>query len=172
MAYRVLIIDDDESLRLFAAEVLQSHGHTVEMKADAQDLLADVRHSPPDVVLLDYQMPGIDGLTALRQLRHARENVPVIMLTASSGQNTAVECFRAGANDFVSKPFDPDYLDLIVRRTVDHASTNLRDMTLSLLRFARHLDLCNAHEGAPCSCGMSETVRSVSAMMKSRTPFD
>jgi DNA-binding response OmpR family regulator len=168
MSYRVLIVDDDESLRGFAAEVLDARGHAVEVLPDAEDLVARTRLAPPDLILLDYKMPGTDGLTALRQLRRARELVPVVMMTATSDQKVAVECFRAGADDFVAKPFDPDYLTIVVERTIELASINLRDMTLSLLRYARHLDECKIHQGGTCTCSMTETVRAVSSMMKKR----
>lgn len=169
MPYSVLIVDDDEAQRDYLAEVLRDRGHRVEMESSALEIVSTVRLSPPDVILLDYQMPGIDGLTALRQLRRAHELAPVVMITASSDQNVAVQCFRAGANDFIAKPIDPDYLDIVVRRTIDHASSNLRDMALSLLRYARHRDGCASYSGSQCSCGMADTVRTVSEMVKSTT---
>lgn len=168
MPYRVLIVDDDELLRSYGAEVLSAHGHDVETRANAGDLLATVRHTPPDVILLDYQMPGLDGLSALRQLRQAHERVPVVMMTATPDQTVAVACFRAGADDFVAKPFDADFLNIVVRRAAETASSNLRSLTLGLLRYARHLDSCPANQGEACTCGMTETVRAVSQMMRGR----
>lgn len=166
MVQTVLVIEDDEIQRDFLAEVLRARGYEVLTRESAEDLMATVRLTPPDAVLLDYQLPGVDGLTALRRLRHARENVPVIMVTTVSDQNLAVQCFRAGATDFVAKPVDPDYLEIVVRRAIEHASGNLRDMALSLLRYVRHQDDCASHDNSPCTCGMTETVRAVSSMVK------
>lgn len=169
MAYRVLVVDDDEILCAYAAEVLKAHGHEVECHANADALLATVRLDPPDAILLDFQMPGLDGLTALRQLRHAGERVAVIMMTATADQTVAVACFRAGADDFLAKPFDPDFLAVVVQRTIERASSNMRGLMLGLLRYARHLDACSANTGGPCTCGMTDTVRAVSRMMRGRS---
>lgn len=168
MSNKVLIIDDDENILAYAAEVLRAKGYEVETATTSENLKADIRLGQPDVLLLDYLMPDRDGLTVLRSLRESHAGVPVVMMTATPDQVVAVECFRAGAADFISKPFDSDFLEIVIRRAIDHGSDNLRNLVLSLLRYARHLDTCNSHQGGACSCSMVDTTRAVSTMMSKR----
>lgn len=120
MNTHILIVDDDALLRRSLAFNLEQTGYRASTAATAEDALAFVRLNPPDLVLLDIGLPGMDGLDALRNLRH-RMDVPVIFLTARRRQLDQVLGLELGADDYVTKPFDLDVLlariKAVLRRT-------------------------------------------------------
>src|SRR5512138_395510 len=88
---------------------LEQAGYQVHTAANAEDAIAFVQHSPPDLVLLDIALPGMDGLDALRELK-AGHNLPVIFLTGRRREMDEVLGLELGADDYVTKPFDKDVL--------------------------------------------------------------
>ncbi len=109
MAKHILIVDDDALLRRSLAYNLEQAGFRTETAGTAEDALAKVHLDPPDLVLLDIGLPGMDGLDALRALRQ-QLNVPVIFLTARRRELDEVLGLELGADDYVTKPFDFDVL--------------------------------------------------------------
>jgi len=109
MAKHILIVDDDALLRRSLAFNLEQAGYRASTAGTAEDALAQVRLEPPDLVLLDISLPGMDGLDALRALRQ-QLNVPVIFLTARRRELDEVLGLELGADDYVTKPFDFDVL--------------------------------------------------------------
>jgi DNA-binding response OmpR family regulator len=114
MSGHILIVDDDVLLRRSLTYNLEKVGYRVSAAANAEDALAQVRLDPPDLVLLDIGLPGMDGLDALRNLRQ-RIDVPVIFLTARRRELDQVVGLELGADDYVTKPFDFDVLLARVR---------------------------------------------------------
>jgi len=158
MANDILLIDDDKIIRNYTAQLLVKAGYSVTEMENAEGMIQHVRLHNPDLILLDYHMPGIDGLTALRALRAKRLSNPVIMLTGDSNQRVIVQCFREGANDYIHKPYDDDFLKLIVGRTMDRSSVSLKNSVYGLLQYARHRDDCKIDADQDCTCGMSDAV--------------
>jgi len=113
----VLVVDDDEVIRGMLAFLFEGEGHTVQQAADGAEALEWLRRQPPDCMVLDLMMPGVDGLSVLRarQLGDLARDTRVIVLTAKSGTEDAVWCWEAGADEFLTKPFDPDRLLRLVR---------------------------------------------------------
>ncbi len=109
MSKHILIVDDDALLRRSLAFNLERADYRVRTVATAEDALAQVRLDPPDLVLLDIGLPGMDGLDALRNLRR-QIDVPVIFLTARRREMDQVLGLELGADDYVTKPFDIDVL--------------------------------------------------------------
>ena len=105
MGKHILLVDDDALLRRSLAFNLERAGYAVNTAASAEDALSMARRDPPDLVLLDIGLPGIDGLDALRELRQ-RTNVPVIFLTARRRELDQALGLELGADDYVTKPFD------------------------------------------------------------------
>ena len=102
----VLIVDDDASVRSMVAEYLSEHGYAVTQADGGVAMRAEIERSLPDVVLLDVRMPGEDGLTLARFLRE-RYDVGIIMVTGAGEVVDRVVGLEIGADDYVTKPFDP-----------------------------------------------------------------
>jgi CheY-like chemotaxis protein len=113
----VLVVDDDEIIRGMLAFLFEGEGHTVEQAADGAAALEVLRSRQPDCMVLDLMMPGIDGLSVLhtRTAENLAPDTRVIVLTAKSGTEDAVWCWEAGADEFLTKPFDPERLLRLVR---------------------------------------------------------
>ena len=109
MDTHILLVDDDALLRRSLSFNLEQAGYRVSAAANAEDALALATRDPPDLILLDIGLPGIDGLDALQQLR-ARGDAPVIFVTARRRELDEVLGLELGADDYVTKPFDLDVL--------------------------------------------------------------
>lgn len=127
---RVLVIDDDASLRFTLEAVLSDAGFQVDLATTGRSGLAAFEASGADVVLTDLAMPDIDGMQVLRELRVLDPSVPVLMLTAHGSERVAVAAIKAGAYDYLPKPFDPDELVLAVQRGVEMRELRLQNARL------------------------------------------
>ena len=120
MAKKILLVDDDALMRRSLAFNLEQAGYSAQTAATAEDALGIVRLAPPDLILLDIGLPGMDGLDALRTIRD-EYGVPVVMLTARRRELDQVLGLELGADDYVTKPFDLDVLlariKAVLRRT-------------------------------------------------------
>ena len=120
MPRTILLVDDDALMRRSLAFHLEQAGYQVQTAANAEDALAVVHHSPPNLVLLDIGLPGMDGLDALRQLK-SQYDLPVIFLTARRRELDEVVGLELGADDYITKPFDVDvvlaHVKAVLRRT-------------------------------------------------------
>ena len=109
MSARILVIEDDEGITRFLRRGLAYEGYTVDVAGNGQTGLIAARDNPPDLVVLDLMLPGIDGLEVCRRLRAGGE-VPILILTAKDGVNDRVLGLDMGADDYMVKPFDLDEL--------------------------------------------------------------
>jgi DNA-binding NtrC family response regulator len=120
MRERILIVDDEPfNLDLLAQEVREL-GYDVDLARDGTEALARTESYRPDLILLDYMMPGMNGMDVLREIRRREWDVPVIMITAHGSIGAAVQAMKLGAEDFITKPFEPDHIALIVRKALEH----------------------------------------------------
>jgi len=119
---RVLIVDDDAASRRLLDVRLRALRCEVLMVGSGEEALSTIRKDQPDLVLLDLQMPQIDGMEVLRRLRQARVLVPVIVITAHGSIERAVEAMKEGAYDFVTKPLDPKHLEIAIRKALERES--------------------------------------------------
>ncbi len=104
MAERILVIDDEPKIVSFIRRGLAYEGYDVEVAYDGEDGLARARDNPPDVIILDVMLPGLDGLEVCRRLR-AGGDVPILMLTAKDAVPDRVAGLDSGADDYLVKPF-------------------------------------------------------------------
>ncbi len=117
---KVLVVDDDTTVREVVVDYLRAAGHEVRQAVDGAGALESVRASGTDLVVLDVMMPGIDGLEVCRRLRR-HSDVPIVLLTALGSEQDRVVGLEIGADDYVTKPFSPRELvlrvDSILRRS-------------------------------------------------------
>jgi two-component system response regulator AtoC len=127
---RVLVLDDDPSLRFTLEAVLSDTGLLVEACDGGASGLAAFEARGADVLLTDLAMPDMDGMQVLERMRASDPSVPVLMLTAHGSERVAVAAMKAGAFDYIPKPFDPDELVLAVRRALDWRELRLQNARL------------------------------------------
>ena len=108
MSAQILLVDDDDLIRRSLAFTLEQAGYQTATAASAEDAFSIVNRAPPDLVLLDIGLPGMDGLQALRQFQD--RGLPVIFLTARRRELDEILGLELGAEDYVTKPFDADVL--------------------------------------------------------------
>lgn len=120
MTARILIIEDEERIRQFLKRGLTYEKYVVDSANDGKEGLEKARDNPPDLVLLDVMLPGIDGLEVCRRLR-AASDVPILMLTAKESIEDRVAGLDAGADDYLVKPFSFDELLARVRALLRRA---------------------------------------------------
>src|SRR5215813_14924421 len=119
---KILVADDEQNLRRVLVAMLRRDGHDVVQAAsgaEAIDQLAEV-----DVVITDLRMPGADGMEVLRTAARSYPQVPVIMITAYGSVGQAVEAIKAGAFDYIEKPFEQDSIRVIVDKAIGQAAAN------------------------------------------------
>src|SRR3954451_4083556 len=102
---RVLLVEDDHDIAEPLARALTREGYEVSAAGDGRVALQSVLDAPPDLIILDVGLPGMDGLDVCRHVREARPEVPIVMLTARDGELETVAGLDAGADDYVTKPF-------------------------------------------------------------------
>lgn len=104
----ILVVDDDESVTWAVTESLKYHGYTVASGHNGLDALRQMQAQPPDLLLLDIDMPGIDGIELCSWLRQdARwKNLPILFLTGFSELESKLNAYDAGADDYLNKPFE------------------------------------------------------------------
>lgn len=117
---RILVVDDDESLRRVTQVQLQQTGYEVTAASDGNEALAVLERFPADLVITDLKMPGMSGLELLRRIRSAYSEIVIIMATAFGTIENAVEAMRAGAYDYITKPVQIEELRITVSRALEH----------------------------------------------------
>jgi two-component system response regulator MprA len=149
----VLIVDDDPKLLKMLTRTLAYEGFHVLSASDGNMALAKIQAHRPDVVVLDWMMPGLDGLGALERLRAAGDKTLVLMLTARDAVENRVAGLEGGADDYLVKPFAPAELLARVHALLRRPAVNLKDETLiysdlrldpvtrEVLRETRRIDL-------------------------------
>jgi DNA-binding NtrC family response regulator len=119
MSEKILIADDEPSNRAILGQELKHRGYTVETANTGAETLRRTEAWRPDLLILDFMMPDLSGLDVLRELRKKPDDVPVIMITAYGTVDRAVEAMKQGAYDFITRPFEPDHIALIVEKALE-----------------------------------------------------
>jgi two-component system response regulator AtoC len=117
--FRVLVIDDDPGVRDYMEALVSRQGYRVFPVADAEQALASLEETQPDIVTLDVVLPGMDGLETLRRLKLRLPDVPVVMLSGHGQARNIVEAMKLGASDFLRKPFEVEELELAFQKALE-----------------------------------------------------
>lgn len=121
----ILIVEDNRDMQFALSSILKSEGYETIIAGDGNRALKEVKHHhPPNLVLLDIKLPGMDGMKILEEIRKIDNNLIVIMLTAYGDVKGAVRAMRLGAFDYVTKPFDNEELILIIKKALQTQSLN------------------------------------------------
>ena len=118
MPSSILIVDDEKNMRFVIGRALSGAGHDVREASSGELALAAFDESVPDLVILDQRMPGMGGLKALAEIKKDYPSLPVIMLTAHGNVESAVQAMKAGATEYLTKPFDVEELKLTVAKAL------------------------------------------------------
>jgi len=117
MAFRnVLIVDDEESMRHLLSVILRDHGYEARAVSNGEDALKELQARDYDLVLSDVRMPRMGGLELLREIQRLHPDLTVIVMSAYGTHDTAIEAMKAGAYDYISKPFKPDEVVLVLKK--------------------------------------------------------
>jgi len=125
MASKILLVDDEQNIRELAALYLEKEGFAVDFASNGSEALQRFQQSPPNLVLLDVMMPGMDGFEVCRELRR-ESDVPVLMLTARSEDVDKIVGLELGADDYMTKPFNPRELVARVKAILRRYETGRR----------------------------------------------
>ncbi|MDW2116825.1 nitrogen regulation protein NR(I), partial [Vibrio sp. 1731] len=127
----VWVVDDDSSIRWVMEKTLSSANIKCETYADGESVLMALEREVPDVLVSDIRMPGIDGLELLKQVQRDYPDLPVIIMTAHSDLDAAVNAYQKGAFEYLPKPFDIDETLTLVERAIAHSHENKREQLSS-----------------------------------------
>jgi DNA-binding NtrC family response regulator len=165
IASRVLLIDDDVAICGLVSKYLQHHQHGVDVHHDGSRI-DELLHNPYDVILLDLNLPGTDGLQLLDRVVKERSEIAVVMLTGHAAAETIVDCMRRGAFDYLTKPIDMQRLQIVVRNATEHTRLRLESdgLRASLIRGDGGPDLICASQA------MTEVISLVERVASSNVP--
>ena len=140
MSARILVVDDEEIVIRSCLRILEGNGYEIDVAHDGHDALRKVESNTYDVMILDIMMPNLGGMEVLRRVKETHPDIDVIMITGLSQIDTAVQAMKLGAFDYISKPFEPDELKLVVqrareRRQLLQENLNLKSAVSSKYRF-------------------------------------
>ena len=115
----ILVIDDEEIMREILETLLVREGYQVRLATNGAQGIELARSMPFDAAIVDVMMPGMDGLTALGELKKLDDELPVLMVTAFASVETAISAMKRGAFDYITKPFKNDEVLVVVRNAVE-----------------------------------------------------
>ncbi|MBI5598183.1 MAG: sigma-54-dependent Fis family transcriptional regulator [Deltaproteobacteria bacterium] len=117
--YRIMVVDDEKSMREFLDIMLRKEGYDVESFASVEPAVERFRATPSDLVITDLKMPGPSGVHLLKELKGIRDDVMVIVITAYASVDSAIEAMKAGAYDYFTKPFNVEEIKLNIKRALN-----------------------------------------------------
>jgi two-component system response regulator AtoC len=127
---RVLVVDDEENIRIVLRTLLKKHGYEVEVAEGGEAALAALDAFDPDVILTDVRMPRMGGLDLLAALKAKQHMATVIVMSAYGNVDLAIDAMKAGAYDYVSKPFKPDEIVLALRKAEEREALRRENRAL------------------------------------------
>ncbi|MEZ8010741.1 MULTISPECIES: nitrogen regulation protein NR(I) [Vibrio] len=157
----VWVVDDDSSIRWVVEKTLSSADIKCETFADAESVLLALERETPDVLVSDIRMPGIDGIELLHQVHQRSPDLPVIIMTAHSDLDAAVNAYQKGAFEYLPKPFDIDETLTLVERAIAHSQEQKREQA------SEAVEDTNAPEIIGEAPAMQEVFRAIGRLSRS-----
>ena len=121
MAHKILLVDDEPLNLDLLGQELSELGYFVETASSGVEALKKLPEICPDLVLVDYQMPEMNGVEVLNAIHKSQPDLPVVIITAYGTIDRAIEAMKAGAEDFIPKPFDPEHLAVVVKKALERS---------------------------------------------------
>jgi DNA-binding NtrC family response regulator len=163
MPVKLLIVEDERAIQIALSALFGKEGYDVELAGSGDAAIKRLAEGAYDLVLTDLALGrGSDGLSVLRAAKAARPETPVVMITAHGSEKVAVEAMKAGADDYVPKPFDNDEIRLVVRRALERTRV-LREHRLLLERLEREYGFGSLIGSGPAMQRVFETIKKVAA---------
>src|SRR4051812_24084998 len=119
----ILVVDDDQSVASAFESFLSFEGHTCRLASNAEEALQLIAARRPALVMMDIRMPGVDGLSALKQIRSTFPDIYVVMMTGYGTSQTSIDAIRAGAYDYLTKPLDLEEIRAVIRKALETQQT-------------------------------------------------
>lgn len=135
---KILIVDDDQTMRRSLVNWFESESHHVYSAASGEEAIKKIKDSSYDIIITELKMPDIDGLEVLRYTKRLDSDTEVIIITAYGTVETAVNAMKEGAYDYIVKPFSPEEIDHIVKKIIEHQSLIRENIILREQLYERH----------------------------------
>ena len=135
---RILVVDDEAAMRQSLRDWLMEDDYEVDLASSGEDAISMARDGSWDIILLDLKMPGMDGLETMSRLKKMIPETEILMMTAYGSIDTAVQAMKEGAFDYLVKPFDPDEIDMLIKKIVAHKELVLENILLRKKLAERH----------------------------------
>lgn len=158
-----LVVEDDQRMRELLRELFEREGYFVETASDGSRAFELLQGKAFDIIITDLKMPDVDGMAVLEKAKETQPDALVIVITAYGTVESAVEAMKLGAYDYITKPFDPERLMLIIKRAVEY-----RRLARENLRLSTQLETCMAEE----IIGTSPSITEVRRLIEKIAPLD
>src|SRR3990172_3898143 len=158
----ILVVEDKDSLRRMLADALMAKGHEVEVARNGNSAIEKTKENRYDLVLTDLRLPEMDGLKVLEAVKENSPETQVIVMTAYGTVETAVEAMRKGAYDFLTKPFDPDHLNVLIDRALENRRL-LAENSLLRQELADKIGYSRIIGGSPAMLDVEKLVKKVAS---------
>jgi DNA-binding NtrC family response regulator len=158
-----LVVEDDQRMRELLRELFEREGYFVETASDGNRAFELLQGKAFDIIITDLKMPDVDGMAVLEKAKETQPDALVIVITAYGTVESAVEAMKLGAYDYITKPFDPERLMLIIKRAVEY-----RRLAKENLRLSTQLETCMAEE----IIGTSPSITEVRRLIEKIAPLD
>lgn len=164
MKGEILIVDDDSAHLSMLRTVMSGWGYQTVEAEDGADAISEVREKPFDCILMDVRMANIGGIEALQEIKLINPAIPIIIMTAFSSVDTAVQAMKLGAYDYLTKPLNFDELQLTLQRSLAHLELTRENQSLK--------DLLSANDALTSIIGSSKPINDLKEMIRSIAPSE
>ncbi|HEX2896607.1 MAG TPA: sigma-54 dependent transcriptional regulator, partial [candidate division Zixibacteria bacterium] len=130
MPAKILVIDDEESMRNFMEIMLSKEGYAVETAGSGKRGLGLVKTTDYDLVIADLNMPEMDGIEVLKEVKKAKKDQDLIVMTAYASVDTAIEAMKQGAADYITKPFKVDEIKIVIEKCINSRQLQVENSSL------------------------------------------